>query len=146
MTYQLDDKLGRYSARPKEDMPELKSEHFDEVLKSLTEKLQDLRETVTEIEGMMEQRKELGKEVCKEIEDELTRAWQFLREFERPGAIRAGLERIRGVYEQELFALKSERRKEIIQEWEDIARLKKDMREHSERMKDLKRKLKEAGT
>jgi len=141
MTYQLDDKLGTYSAKPEKE----KHERFGGVLGCLKEKLQDLRETVTEIQVMIEERKKLGKEVCKEIEEELTRAWQFLREFERPGAIRTGLERIRGVYEQELFALKSERRKEMVAEWEDIARLRKDLREHSERMNDAKRRLSEAG-
>jgi SMC interacting uncharacterized protein involved in chromosome segregation len=140
MTSQLDDKIDRYSSQPNDFglVP------LDEIASSLHDKLQDLQEIVADIESMIDERKSLGHKVCLDIEQELARANSFLREFEQPGAIRVGLEKIRGVFEREIFALRSEKRRELIKEWEDIARLKKDIREHSERMKEIQRKLKEA--
>ena len=119
MAHQLDDEIERYSVKK----PEFSFKSIDEVVNTLSDQLSDLQTTVTDIEYLIDERKSLGHEVCKEIRDELSRARTFLKEFEGPGAIRIGQERIRSIFEQELFALKSERRKELVSEWEDIARL-----------------------
>jgi hypothetical protein len=138
MSPDLDDQITSYTP-----FPESKG-HLDDMFNVLRERLSELRSTVSEIQEMIDERKLLGKAVCDEIEHELLRAINFLREFEDPGAIRSGLERVRSIFEKELFDLKSEKRRELIKEWEDIARLKKDLREYNERLKDAQRRLQEA--
>jgi DNA repair exonuclease SbcCD ATPase subunit len=144
MCANIEDELNGYAAGPKEPVPELDNPDMDDVLSSLQDKLKDLQNAVSEIKDMIDERKRLGHDVCNEIQEELCRASSFLQQFEMPGAIRVGMEKIRGVFEKEMFALRSERRKEVINEWEDITRLKMELREHTERMEDLRRKLKEA--
>jgi DNA repair exonuclease SbcCD ATPase subunit len=138
MAPDLDDQVSTYTP-----FPETK-DSLDDIFNTLRERLSELRTTVSEIQEMIDERKRLGHGICDEIEHELLRAMNFLREFEQPGAIRSGLERVRSVFEKEVFDLKSEKRRELVKEWEDIARLKKDLREYNERLKDAQRRLQEA--
>ena len=103
-----------------------------------TYKIKDLRETIDQIEKEISCRFEMKKAFDKELDYQIGRAAFSLGEFKFWGlGYNTGVDVKRNMLEKQLVDFRKEKRNNELKFWEDLVRLRKDLRKVTEEYKTL---------
>ena len=107
--------------------------------KTIIDKLNFLGDTVKELKALIEERKKLRRKLMMDISDQINHVRSLLLQFDTLLVPNNSRERMS--LENELSFLEKDKRTQELLEWQDLDRLKRELREAEEKYRDMLRSI-----